>query len=340
MNETNGRNALVGIQCLQKMNEARPLAIYWGYIVERARHLCIVVDTPENLAIARLACLARATEQDQAMLAQAWYSMVPSDRDILTNHFLADGVNEMAFMFLYLPLYLERCKKNEVVGLTRSFLVLVDILCILKSDGCTQECSFRTMTVDLEDLAAFALKVKSSKTFLALSNHIKLAFAPALGIHAQRVLVSTTHWANVAKITYHDEAENETLGLVRRLERRIDGLTYVCEGLRGEAGRPSVSAAGMRSKAIRSVKEQQKIQAAQQVQRDLARGSPECSEAVWTPRGSVESIINGYCSTDLLRSAEDMKKVQFLAAPPDTGPPVMVGGGSEIDTSSFTPVGV
>jgi hypothetical protein len=340
MNETNGRNALLGILCLQKMNEARPLAIYWGYITERARHLCLAVDTPENLAIARLACLTRATEPDQGKLAQAWYTMAPSDRDVLTNHFLADGVNEMAFMFLYLPLYLERCKKNDVVGLTRSFLVLVDIISILKSDGCTQECSARTMTVDLENVADFAVKVKSAKTFLSISSHIKLACAPALGMSAQRVLVSTAHWANIAKVDYHDEPANETLGLVRKLERRMDSLTYVFDGNNhGEGRRPSVSAAGMRLKTIQSVKEQQ---VAQQAKQDLARKATDVQSTEASPeRNALPIHWPSESSTEMLRS-DGSKRVQFVKSPKQAPPVIMVGAGrsgQEVDGTRSAPVG-
>merc|ERR1712232_1033598 len=73
MNAENSKKVMAAIQCLRKLNAAPPLAIYWGYVIARARELGMPTSTPEDLAIVRLACLTRATRRDCAELLKAWY---------------------------------------------------------------------------------------------------------------------------------------------------------------------------------------------------------------------------------------------------------------------------
>merc|ERR1711920_918119 len=105
MDEKNGSNVLLGIKCLRKLSKASPHAIYWGYIGTRTKQLGLRTQQPEEIAIGRMACLNRSSISDRVTIQDAWGMLSHSDRLTLTNHFLADGIIETAFLFTFLPLY-------------------------------------------------------------------------------------------------------------------------------------------------------------------------------------------------------------------------------------------
>merc|ERR1712151_255784 len=96
---------IMGCRALRCLTSATPQAIYWNYMVSRARLLSIPRETPEDLALVRLACLSRV--QDYAgyqTLSAAWMAISTKSRKVLLRHFLADGIDERAFVFEFLPL--------------------------------------------------------------------------------------------------------------------------------------------------------------------------------------------------------------------------------------------
>merc|ERR1712050_379025 len=95
----NGSAIIWCVQCLQQLNIGTPNAIYWSYVSLRARALRLPVDTLEELALARMACLLRAFSiEDVDLLGKTWDALNHLDRQILVEHFLADGIEEMTFV--------------------------------------------------------------------------------------------------------------------------------------------------------------------------------------------------------------------------------------------------
>jgi len=220
MDEKQGTNLLLGVKCLQRLNEARPHAVYWGFIASRAGSLGLPVDKTESLAVARLACLIRAAPTDKGMLQRAWSSLAQIERSVLSDHFLSDGVHETAFLFTFLPLYFANAKGNRSIGLYRALVVLVDLLELLHTDGYAEQMLKSTITVDLQDVASFTKEVKSPRIFLAVVGNSKLV---CVGQEVQ-VLVTTKHWQRVNQTTWMDDPSHEMNSLLKKMERKLKAL--------------------------------------------------------------------------------------------------------------------
>lgn len=224
MDEQNGRTVLQGIQCLQQLDSASPQAIYWGYLCSRACRLGLPVDTAEQLATARLACLTRcmASQSDLDAVHAATLGLSLAERAILVDHLCADGVQEPAFLFAFLPQYLVNGRENPCVGLQRSLVVLVDIVGVLHSEGFAR--SDRTTTaVNLSDLAAFGREVRSPAVFEAAVRHLRLAVAgPEFAV---MVSVAAKHWQRASASTWRDDAEHETVRMLRTIDRRTENAS-------------------------------------------------------------------------------------------------------------------
>merc|ERR550532_519093 len=107
MDALNGKCILTALRHLYQLSHRPPKDIYWGYIVSRADALGITICTSSDLAYVRALCLNRAlTAQDAVRVRDAWAALADDDRAILTHALLADGINEKAFLLMYLPLYL------------------------------------------------------------------------------------------------------------------------------------------------------------------------------------------------------------------------------------------
>merc|ERR1712039_896517 len=104
MDRRNSTNVMRGIHCLRCVFEASPHAIYWSYITGYAQQLSLPLVSTEDMLIARLACLMRAsTQRDCELLRETWAGLSSCDRAILTQHLIADGITERAFMLAFLP---------------------------------------------------------------------------------------------------------------------------------------------------------------------------------------------------------------------------------------------
>ncbi|CAJ1421769.1 unnamed protein product [Effrenium voratum] len=104
MNAKNADATIGGIRVLQRLMSVEPTAIYWGYLALRADKLALPFDSPEDLVLVRLACLARVQDQKgYELLRRAWHELGLRERRSLTDHFLADGIQEQAFVLEFLP---------------------------------------------------------------------------------------------------------------------------------------------------------------------------------------------------------------------------------------------
>jgi len=112
MDRTNGRNVLAGIRCLERLSDASPHAIYWSYIAERSRWLGLQLHNLEQCALARFACLSRATLDVWPNLLKSWRTLRPFEKNVLMKHFLADGIEERTPLLTFLPLFSRMLKKT------------------------------------------------------------------------------------------------------------------------------------------------------------------------------------------------------------------------------------
>jgi len=131
----------------------------WKYVSIRAKMLDSSAQAPEDLALARLLCLAGATDQDQlASVKQAWTSLSSVERKVFVEWFLRDGMNDNTFTFKFLPQYLSNARTNRAVGLREALMVLLDFIERLLETGCMENMS--NMMVDMSDLAAIVKEVR------------------------------------------------------------------------------------------------------------------------------------------------------------------------------------
>jgi len=177
---------------LQHVGFASPHAIYWKYIDLRAKCIDVVVETPEQIAFARVACLTRATVETIRPLQEAWSSRSSAERSILVEFLLLDGIYKRAEVFSFLPLYFENAKKNPVVGLSLALEVLVNLVELRRTDSTSAE-QAPALEINLSDLAAFARQVKCSNVFKQVSQNSLFADQGDSVHH----LVSGDLWAQV-----------------------------------------------------------------------------------------------------------------------------------------------
>lgn len=201
MDEKNGCNVVLGIQCLRQLEYASPHAVYWTYIATRAGQLGLGADSPGQLALARLACLIRASSEDCEFLQETWRALTRLEREALTDHFLTDGIHEVAVLFVFLPLYFANSRSNASVGLRRALILLIELLEMLHIEGYTDRAIGMTVAVNLSDLAEFARDVKSPHIFEVTVGQSNLVHV-GQELH---VLVSTPHWHRVDDRTLSDD---------------------------------------------------------------------------------------------------------------------------------------
>ena len=73
----------------------------------------------QDLALVRLACLARVQDpKAYVQLRAAWDGLGVRERDLLMDHFLADGMEQRAFVLEFLPACVQNAQANKVIGLS------------------------------------------------------------------------------------------------------------------------------------------------------------------------------------------------------------------------------
>ncbi|CAE7656177.1 HCN4 [Symbiodinium sp. CCMP2456] len=174
MNAKNADSTIGGIRMLQRLMNVNPTSIYWGYMGLRATKLKLPFDTPEDMVLIRLACLARIQDdRGYQALKHSWAALGARERTSLTDHFLADGIEEPAWVFEFLPNCVANAQANPVVGLTALLDVLTDLLYNLRSFDKSGKPSL--MLVDLSDMGEFIAAVQNRFVFLTCISRSQLS---------------------------------------------------------------------------------------------------------------------------------------------------------------------
>eukprot|EP00930_Biecheleria_cincta_P082016 TRINITY_DN7154_c1_g1_i7.p1 TRINITY_DN7154_c1_g1~~TRINITY_DN7154_c1_g1_i7.p1 ORF type:complete len:593 (-),score=84.22 TRINITY_DN7154_c1_g1_i7:86-1633(-) len=178
MNANNAQSTISGIRMLLHVLDHTPNAIYWGYLLDRARQLKLPWQTADDLVLVRVACLARVQdEQSYFALRTAWDALYASEKDSLRNHFLADGTRSTAFLLEFLPDCFSNCKANATISLSLLFSVLADLLNQLRMATYTlpEISEPRIMRVDLSEMGQFIWAVKNRFVFQTCISRCSLA---------------------------------------------------------------------------------------------------------------------------------------------------------------------
>ncbi|CAE7748593.1 KCNH5, partial [Symbiodinium pilosum] len=195
MHSKNAASVISGIRLLKRLMECSPVAIYWGYLQERAHKLHMSFCSVEDLVLVRLSCLARVQdEKDYLQLRASWDALKARERAVLTEHFLADGIQEQAFMLEFLPNCVANAKANSTVGFAGLLGVLVDLLNNLRLSVDSMPDADQVIPVDLSEMADFIAVVQNRFVFLTCISRCRLQFV------GQRVFLKMTggNWGRTA----------------------------------------------------------------------------------------------------------------------------------------------
>mmetsp|Transcript_333 Transcript_333/g.873 ORF Transcript_333/g.873 Transcript_333/m.873 type:complete len:1169 (+) Transcript_333:36-3542(+) len=176
LTELNGRAILKALSSLEEVEDLEPHVIFWRYISSRAEALSLTISCPQDLVLARIACLTRTLERGAFLEVQEdWMQLTEKERDTLHDVFLLDGHDHKAFLFLYLPLFLTNARANHDLGLTGALKFLVELYEKLIRHKCLN-LQGPTVHVDLSTLAVVAKDVEDLPTLrkcLDVANIVK-----------------------------------------------------------------------------------------------------------------------------------------------------------------------
>lgn len=208
--------------------------IYWGYLEARAHVLNVPFLTPEDLVLVRLACLARVEDRNAyRQLQEAWHTLGANERTTLLQHFLADGIEDMAFVFEFLPDCVANAVRNPAIGLTCLLELLVCLLHMLQPAASGMMANMpgaKVVLVNLSDMSEFIACVRNRFIFETSISRCKVRFA-----HGRVQLEMTgSNWARVnepnSDITSLAYSVKDVLQKQRQLE------TQILKGLRFGSG--------------------------------------------------------------------------------------------------------
>eukprot|EP00930_Biecheleria_cincta_P015588 TRINITY_DN12948_c0_g3_i2.p1 TRINITY_DN12948_c0_g3~~TRINITY_DN12948_c0_g3_i2.p1 ORF type:complete len:1228 (+),score=254.99 TRINITY_DN12948_c0_g3_i2:33-3716(+) len=185
MNAKNSEATITGIQCMLHVLDSSPEAVYWSFIFQRAQQLSLPVNTPEDIALVRLACLSRVQDKSGFLqLCMSWQLLGMRERQVLIDHFLGDGINEQTLVFEFLPLCMANAKENKFVSVHVLLEVLVDLIEDLRrldpskfQMASPRGGQVKTLNVDLTDMAEFIAAVQNRFVFQNCVSRCKLRFA-------------------------------------------------------------------------------------------------------------------------------------------------------------------
>ena len=178
MNAKNAEGSIAGFCMLQKLLTSQPQEIYWGYMVARAKALYIPFETPEDLVLIRLACLCRLQDaKAHELLKVSWNSLGQFQKKVLTDHFLADGIETQAFVLEFLPMCFANAKTNGLIGLTLLLEVLVELLTNLKQAVQGLKEMQMMHAVDLMDMSEFIAAVQNRFVFQTCVSRCSFKFS-------------------------------------------------------------------------------------------------------------------------------------------------------------------
>eukprot|EP00931_Biecheleriopsis_adriatica_P036359 TRINITY_DN20949_c0_g1_i1.p1 TRINITY_DN20949_c0_g1~~TRINITY_DN20949_c0_g1_i1.p1 ORF type:complete len:1323 (-),score=258.84 TRINITY_DN20949_c0_g1_i1:57-3953(-) len=222
MTARNAASSVLGMKMLLHVLDSSPQAVYWSFVVSRAQQLNLPISSPEDVALARLACLARV--QDESGFRQirySWELLGLRERHVLERHFLADGIEDQAFVFEFLPLCVGNARENKHVSVHVLLEVLVDLIENFRSmDPSALPLSsprlgkVKMINVDLSDMAEFILAVQNRYIFQTCIARCKVE------VHGNRwhLLMTSDNWAR----THEADSDLTTLayGVKELLQRQ------------------------------------------------------------------------------------------------------------------------
>lgn len=179
MTARNAGSVIAGVTTLLHILDSSPQAIYWSYIELRARQLNgIPCGSPEDMALARLACLARVQDQKGfKSLRQSWELLWLRERNTLVRHFLADGIDEHAFVCEFLPDCVAKARDNRHIGLPLLLEVLVNLIEHLQGVEIklsSEHQGVKMISVNLSDMAEFIPIVQNRFIFSTCISRSKI----------------------------------------------------------------------------------------------------------------------------------------------------------------------
>lgn len=174
-------NVIEAIGMLQHLMDSTPRGIYWAYLCARARALNLPRQTPEDLVLIRVACLMRIHPENNCFnqLVTAWNRLGEAEKQTLTDHFLADGIDEVAFVFEFLPDCVANAMKNPIVTLLGLLEVLEELLQTLQPAVAMNPDlkDAKIINVDLADMSEFISCVQNHFVFETCVSRCKIRFA-------------------------------------------------------------------------------------------------------------------------------------------------------------------
>jgi hypothetical protein len=221
---------LLCIQALQQVGETSPSNIYFGYITLRGKQLLgMSITSNDELALARLAILNRVESPDAlAPIAEAWASLSFSDREILTDHLLWDGIMEKSMLLSFLPLYFTSARENSNAGLITALSLVADLILKLRVHPLVLQTYAQTrksvVTVDVSDLAMFISSAQSSSLLLGCIEDAHLDLEGT----TLRLSLTSKNWGRV-----HDDGHNIDMGnaleRMMRKQQAVENMVKVVE---------------------------------------------------------------------------------------------------------------
>jgi len=215
MNAKNAEGFIAGVRMLQQLTSSTPRGIYWGFLQARAEALEIPRQSAEDFALVRLACLARVQDaKAYVQLRSAWEGLSVRERDLLLDHFLADGIEQRAYVLEFLPACVQNAQQNKVIGLSLLLEVLVDIICNLHpaTAGTSAPDDMKIVPCNLSDLAEFVQIVKNRFIFRTCISRSRLRW---LGDHLTLEMTGG-NWARL------NEADSDTTALANTIKEISD----------------------------------------------------------------------------------------------------------------------
>jgi len=226
-----------GVRILKYLLDASPCGIYWGYLCSRAHSLEVPCQTAEELVLIRLACLARVEDRSAyRQLEECWAALGSGERSTLLHHFLADGIEETAFVFEFLPDCVANAVRNPSIGLTCLLEILICLLNMLQpaAPGLLANMSqCKLILVNLSDMSEFIACVRNRFVFETCVSRCKVRFT---GGRVQLEMTGS-NWARVnepnSDITSLAYSVKDVLQKQRTLETQI--LHQCFQGLKRTA---------------------------------------------------------------------------------------------------------
>ena len=152
----------MGLNSMRAIMEEAPVQVYWDYVRKRGLYVNMVIETPEDLAQARLLCLTRTmSTADCKSLQSAWQRLSQDQRDTLTECLLLDGIEMKCCIFKFLPLYLAHAKGNVNLGLCCGLQAFGVLLKKLTDHGLMSRVERNVMIVDIEAIANVTKIIKA-----------------------------------------------------------------------------------------------------------------------------------------------------------------------------------